>query len=361
MLRKQLCELTGDEILARDIINEDYRVILPQGAIIRQEYIQKLDELGITEVYVKVNDPNISEIAILKSETERAIRETVRDILERHTYHNNQELAELGEAADDIIATILEEKQVVNRVFDIKERSADLYQHSISICSLAILTALKLGVDMVKIHDIGVGCLLHDIGIRYMAVDYNNQDVGKLNRQEQTEYKKHPVYGYSSLKDETWISDLSKAIILYHHERMDGSGFPLRTREIPFECRIVNVCDTFDEMICGIACKQVRVYEAVEFLKSFKNIKFDDKIVDVLLGFTAVYPTGTHVLTSEGEQAVVLSQNKDFSERPVIRILKDREGKIMEGEVIKDLVKIHNIFIEKALDSTAFGAELAVL
>lgn len=350
MLRKQLHELTGGEILARDIRNEDYQIILPEGTAIRKDYLIKLDELGITEVFVKPEDSDVSEIAILRSETEEAIRETVKDILERHTYHNNQELAELGEAADNIIASILEEKQVVDRVYDIKERSADIYQHSISICSLAILTALKLNVDISKIHDIGVGCLLHDIGMRYISIDYNNQDMGTLNRQELMEYKKHPVYGYSSLKDEPWISDLSKAVILYHHECLDGSGFPLHTKDIPFECRIVNVCDAFDEMICGIACKQVKVYEAVEYLKACKNILFDDKIVDVFLGFTAVYPAGTHVLTNEGDLAVVLSQNKDFPERPVIRILKDRNGNDIEIEVIKDLVKIHNIFIEKILD-----------
>lgn len=350
MLRKQLHELTGGEILARDIRNDDYQIILPQGTAIRKDYLHKLDELGITEVFVKAEDSDVSEIAILRSETEEAIRETVKDILERHTYHNNQELAELGEAADSIIASILEEKQVVDRVYDIKERSADIYQHSISICSLAILTALKLNVEISKIHDIGVGCLLHDIGMRYISIDYNNQDMGTLNRQELIEYKKHPVYGYSSLKDESWISDLSKAVILYHHECLDGSGFPLHTKDIPFECRIVNVCDAFDEMICGIACKQVKVYEAVEYLKACKNILFDDKIVDVFLGFTAVYPAGTHVLTNEGDLAVVLSQNKDFPERPVIRILRDRNGNDIEIEVIKDLVKIHNIFIEKILD-----------
>lgn len=350
MIRKQLQELTGDEILAKDIINKDYQIILPQGATIRKDYITRLDELGITEVFVKTDSLEAGEISILKSETEEAIRETVRDILERHTYHNNEELAELGEAADSIITTILEEKQVIDRVFDIKERSADIYQHSISICSLAILTALKLGLDINKIHDIGVGCLLHDIGMRYIAIDYNNQDVGTLNRQELTEYKKHPVYGYSSLQNETWISELSKAVILYHHERLDGSGFPLRTKVIPFECRIVNVCDTFDEMICGIACRQVKVYEAIEYLKNYKNILFDDAIVDVFLGFTAVYPAGTHVLTNEGELGEVLFQNKDFPERPAIKILKDKNGNAVKDEIIKDLVKIHNIFIEKALD-----------
>lgn len=350
MLRKQLYELTGDEILAKDIINKEYQTILPQGAIIRKAYIAKLDELGITEVFVKTDSVEAGEISILKSETEEAIRATVKDILERHTYHNNEELAELGEAADNIIATILEEKQVVDKVFDIKERSADIYQHSISICSLAILTALKLGLDIDKIHDIGVGCLLHDIGMRYIAIDYNNQDVGTLNRQELAEYKKHPVYGYSSLQNESWISELSKAVILYHHERLDGSGFPLRTKEIPFECKIVNVCDAFDEMICGIACRQVKVYEAIEYLKNYKNVLFDDAIVNVFLGFTAVYPAGTHVLTNEGELAEVLFQNKDFPERPAIKILKDKNGNAVKEDIIKDLVKIHNIFIEKALD-----------
>ena len=72
--------------------------------------------------------------------------------------------------------------------------------------------------------------------------------------------------------------------------------------------------------------------------------------MDVFLGFTAVYPSGTHVLTNEGETAIVLSQNKDFKDRPVIRIIKDKDGKEVKGEVIKDLVKVHNIFIEKILD-----------
>lgn len=350
MKRKSTHELVGDEVLARDIVNKDYQIILPQGAVIRKDYIEKFDELGITEVFIQTDDSDSEEIAILRSETETSIKETVKDILERHTYHHNQELAELNEAADSIINNILQEKQVVEKVFDIRERSADLYEHSISICALAILTALKMGLDIKKIHDIGVGCLLHDIGMRYMTIDYNNQDVGTLNKQSLMEYKKHPVYGYTELKDESWISDLSKSIILYHHERLDGSGFPLRTREIPLECRIVNVCDAFDEMICGIGCQRVKVYEAIEYLKSFKNILFDDKIVDVFLDFTAVYPAGTQVLTNEGELAVVLSQNKGFQDRPVIKILKDKDGNQVKRKVIKDLVKVHNIFIEKAVD-----------
>ena len=349
MILKKIDELEGGEVLARNIMTWDYQIILPEGTTLRKDYIDKLRELGITEAYIK-DEQKTEEIAILKSDMEETIRTTVKDILERHTYQNNEELSELNSTADNIITTILEEDQVVEKIFDIKERSADIYEHSISICSLAILTALKLNVESEKIHDIGVGCLLHDIGLRYTTVDYNNKDIDTLNKQEIIAYKKHPVYGYSSLKDESWISELSKSIILCHHERMDGSGFPLRTKDISLECRIVNVCDAFDEMICGIACERRKVYEAIEYLKNFKGKLFDSQVVDVFLGFTAVYPSGTHVLTNEGETAVVLSQNKDFQDRPVIRILKDKDGRAVKGEVIKDLVKVHNIFIEKALD-----------
>lgn len=350
MIRKNVRDIEGSEILARDIMTWDYQIILPQGATIRKEHIEKLDELGITEVYVKKAESQPGEIVILKEETEKSIRKSVKDILERHTYQKNDELLELNDAADSIISDIVEEEEVVEKVFDIRERSADIYEHSISICSLAILTALKLGVEKDKIHDIGVGCLLHDIGLRYMTIDYKNQDVETLNKQELIEYKKHPVYGYSSLKDEPWISELSKMIILSHHERLDGSGYPLHTREVPFECRIVSVCDTFDEMICGIGCRRMKVYEAVEYVKQFKDVLFDSKVVDTFLGFTAVYPAGSRVLTSEGETAEVLSQNKDFQDRPVIRILKDKDNRPVKGNIIKDLVKVQNVFIEKVID-----------
>lgn len=349
MILKKIDELKGDEVLARNIMTWDYQIILPEGIVMRKDYIEKLRELGIREAYIKEEEKS-EEIVILKSETEKIIHETVKDILERHTYQNNDELSELSNTADNIISTILEEDQVVEKIFDIKERSADIYEHSISICSLAILTAVKLKVESSKIHEIGVGCLLHDIGLRYTTIDYYNRDMDQLDRQEMAEFKKHPVYGYTSLKDESWISDLSKAIILYHHERMDGSGYPLRIKDIPFECRIVNVCDAFDEMICGIGCERQKVYEAIEYLNNYKGKKFDPKVVDVFLGFTAVYPSGTLVLTNEGETAMVVSQNKEFKDRPVIRIVKDKDGKEVAGEVIKDLVKIHHIFIEKALN-----------
>ncbi len=350
MKLKRLLELEGGEVLAKEIKTSDFQVVLPEGAVIRKEYIERLKELGITEVYIKEKVAKAKEAPILKSDIEISLKEKVRDILERHTYNHNNELIELNKAADSIIAVILEEDKVVEKIFDIRERSTDIYEHSINVCSMAILTALKLNLEISKVHDIGVGCLLHDIGLRYITADFFNRNMSSLNQWDLIEYRKHPVYAYTSLKNETWISELSKTIILNHHEKLNGLGFPLKKKSISIECQIVNVCNIFDEMICGIGCKRIKVHEAIENLKSSKNVLFDGKVIDTFLSFTAVYPAGTQVLTNEGELAVVLSQNKNFQDRPVIRILKDKNGNDVKGEVIKDLEKVHNIFIEKIID-----------
>lgn len=346
---RTLNELAGNEILARAILTDDFQTILPEGAVLKPAYIEKLRELNILKVFVKEELP-AEEILILKADMENNVKEKIKDILERHTYHHNEELMELCQTADNVIGSIAQEEEVIERVFDIKERSADIYEHSLSICTLAVLTALKLQLSQDIIHDIGVGCLLHDIGLRYLAIDYKNQDLSSLSEMDMAEFKKHPVYGYTALKDEEWISDISKNIILYHHERKDGSGYPLHAKSVPIHVEIVNVCDAFDEMICGIGCEKVKVYEAIEYLKAFKNVKFSDTIVDTLLEFIAVYPVGTRVMTNEGEVCVVVRQNKGFSDRPVLRVVTDKDGSELQEKVIKDLVKIHNIFIEKVMD-----------
>lgn len=342
-------ELKGNEVLDKPVLTSDYKILLAKGTVLKPEYIEKLQEFEIKEVYLKENY-DTEAIEILKSEVEEVFTEKVKDILEKHTYQHNEQLAELCNTADRIIGEIVSDENVIEQVFDIKERSSDIYEHSINICTLATLTALKLKLPEESIHSIGVGCLLHDIGLRYLTIPYENQALSSLSPMEIAEYKKHTIYGYSALKDENWISDISKNIILYHHESKDGSGYPLRATNIPYESEIVNVCDTFDEMICGIGCERVKVYEAVEYLKTFKNSKFDGTIVDVFLEFTAVYPAGSRVMTNEGEIGIVVRQNKEFPNRPVLQMLVNKDGEEYKEKVIKDLIQENHVFIEKVVN-----------
>lgn len=347
----KLDDIESDATLARSVITPDYQILLSEGTMLRPDYVEKLKDIGITEVYVEEKRiPDAEEVAILKKDIEDHVKTQVKTILEKHTYNHNEELVALNYAADDVIMNILQEEEVVEQVFDIKERSSDLYEHSLSLCSLAVLTAIKLGLSHEEVHDIGVGSLLHDIGLRYLTINYEDKDLEDMSDVERGEYKKHSVYGYTALKLETWISERVKNIILYHHERMDGSGYPLRASDIPTECRVISVCDTFDEMICGIGCKRIKVHEAVEFLKKNKDTKFDEKVVNAFLDFTAVYPAGSLIKTNEGEVGIVLRQNKEFPDRPVIKIVRDKVGNQVIGDRVKDLKDVNNVYIVEVMD-----------
>lgn len=337
-------DLKGGEILAKAILTPEFRILLSDETILHPEYIEKIKEFGISEVYIKDEEQvRGQEVVLLKSEVENFFHDKVKSILEKHTYSRKDELMELSQTADHIIANIMEEDEVVEKIYDIKERSADLYEHSINICSLATLIALKMNFSREKVHDIGVGCLLHDLGLRYLTINYMDQNLFKLSKVELAEFMKHPVYSYSVLKDEKWISNISKNIILYHHESLDGLGYPLHAKEIPLEAQVVGVCDCFDEMICGIGCKRVKVHEAIEYLKNNKGVKYNAEIVNVFLEFTAVYPVGSHVLLSDNTVGTVIKQNKEHPDRPVVQIMENKQKMI-------DLTKVNHIFIEKVLE-----------
>ena len=343
----KLDDLKGTEVLAKDAMTFEYKVLLSAGTLLKPEYIEKLKELNIRDVYVEEEVPDAKQVVILKEEVEADFRSKVKSILEKHTYSHNEKLMELSQTADYIITNILQEEEVVEKIYDIKERSSDIYEHSINLCSLATLVALRMELSQDTVHDIGVSSLLHDLGLRYLSIPYENQNLDELSESEYAEYKKHPIYGYSALRDENWISEAVKNMILYHHERLDGSGYPLKATDISRECRIIQICEAFDEMICGIGCKRMKVYEAVRYLRLNKDIKFDGKIVDILLEFTAVYPAGTVVLTNEGETGIVLYQNKQYPDRPVIRITKDRNGTAVD--VVKDLTEYNDLYIDEVI------------
>ena len=351
MIRKKIEELKGNEILSKPLMTLDYQIILPEGAQIKLDYIERFKALGVTDVWVfEEHYEETDALTVLKDNIHSSVKQKVKDILERHTYQNNEELSELLTTVNHIMNAILEDENVLEQVLELRQRSNDLYEHSVNVCALSILTALKCKMDKKSIHELGVGCLLHDIGLRYQTLDVFCLNMSEISKQDMSEYRKHPIYGYDALKNEKWLSPISLNIILLHHETLDGEGFPVHSRQISKECCIAMVCDTFDEMVSGIGYERVKLYEVVEYLKNYKNVKFDGKAVDAFLSFIAVYPTGTMVITNEGERGVVVRQNKDFQERPVIRITHNAKGEEVTGIVIKDLVKVHNIFIESVIE-----------
>ncbi len=311
------------------------------------KHIEALVTAGIGEV-------TIFEPTALTPKEKKVIREKIKtdcsrkmqDVME-HYVTTSAGFEEISRTANEIIDDIFSRDEVVDRVYDIRERNGDLYDHSIMVASLSILTALKMNLSKWEVYDIGVGSLLHDMGLRYLSVPYLDVDVEEeFDPESLFEYRKHTLYGFSSVEKETWMSNESKKIVLFHHERLDKSGYPFKQVVMPIGVRIVAIADAFDDRLCGIGIKRQNVRQALEYIRTGRDRLFEGKIVDYFLEFIAAYPVGTKVVTNKGDEAVVIEQNEHFTDRPKIKLIKDRFGKSYEDDMLVDLLENEGISIE---------------
>lgn len=351
MKLKNVSDLKGGEYLAKPVCIGKDIILIYEGTCLKEEYIKKLRELGVHYVYIRDEGNDLDDLednSITKDSIVEDYREKIRNILERHVYSSRSELSELKEIANEIIIDIMNEDQIVEQIENLKKHEADIYEHSINVCALSVLLAIRLKLDRDMIHSIAVGSILHDIGFRYIPMSYENKVIKELSRKDLNEFKKHTIYGYMAIEYEEWLTEDSKDIILSHHERIDGSGYPLKKKKINNATKIVSICDEYDTYLCGICCKPMKTYQIIENLKAKREIMFDKEYIDIFFDFIALYPNGTKVKTNEGEMGIVIRQNSTFKERPIISIIKDKYGKNINQE--KDLLKYLNVFIEKVIE-----------
>ncbi len=319
--------LKGGEILAEPVITEEKETLIPQNTMLKSEYLDLLLFLGIETVWIK--DPFASEEnphRIISKEKKESYIKRVKKILENHIYQEKNSLEKLKPLAEEIVAELLQVDE--DLVVDVEERKGNLYEHTIMVTMLAVMVGRKLKMEEASLKEIALGCLLHDLGLRYITVSYMNQDMENRSEAEVFEYKKHTIWAYSALEGEEWVGTTAKKMILSHHERRDGSGFPLKQKSRELECNIIQACDAFDCAISGIECKRIGIQEALEYLMETADVLFERKIVKIIAKMVGRYPVGTKVRLNSGELGIVISQT-DNSIQPIIGVL-DEKGQLTE-------------------------------
>jgi len=156
------------------------------------------------------------------------------------------------------------------------------YGHSKKVSDYAVALAEALGLSKDAIDTIRAAGLLHDVG-KIAVPDSTLNKKGALNDEEWELIRAHPKLGIEILRH---IIDLVNCIpvILHHHERYDGSGYPtsLKGDNIPLESRILAIADAFDAITSPRPYrKQLSIQEALNELKRCAGTQFDPKLVDV--------------------------------------------------------------------------------
>lgn len=354
MRRMLLDSIKGHELLAKDIISNSGIVIMSAGSVIKKEYVRRLSELDIYYVYVEDElSMGIEDKDNIEEKIKEQCQEIVRNIIDKYSYQGNGELENIQEVAEQIIGDMIGQPEVLFNISGVRRKSESTYSHSINVCALSVLLALRMKMPKLKVREIAVGSLLHDIGYNSMQFDYINAQFNEFNKIEQKELMKHVIYGYSSVIKEDWLTLASKDIILCHHERIDGSGYPFHKKgdKIKAGSKIVAVCDTFDSLVYGFLCPSMKVHHAIDYIVSQAGVKFDFEIVNCFIETVAAYPNGTMVITNTGEKGIVIRQNSKSPTRPVLHMISDAHGNKYPSWVEKDLNKELTLLIEDTIES----------
>ena len=163
----------------------------------------------------------------------------------------------------------------------------------------------------------------------------------------------HPKIGYDFLGEQYVWNAHVKVAALMHHERNDGSGYPLKLKgdEINQIAKIVSICDVFDNLISGrISGESKTVNEVIEYLVGMSNIYFDAEMVRKFTANIAAFPTGSGVILSSNERGLVVKQNNSMPLRPVVKVLYDRVGNVLLEPHEIDLLKELTLFITKTCE-----------
>lgn len=255
-------------------LNEDLSVIMLTALDDTKVAVDCL-KMGAYDYLVKPFNPEELQISV------KLALERRRLIIENREYQKYLEEKVRQRTAELESAYQLTLMSLVNAL-DAKEENTG--NHSWRVAFYAEAVALKMGIEQEEIADIWRGSLLHDLG-KIGIPDSILLKKGPLNEEEWFIMKKHPEIGFSLIKD---IKPLERAaqIVLSHHERFDGKGYPygLKGNQIPIGARIFSVVDTFDSITSIRPYRGAGTYDqAIEEIRRNKGTQFDPEIVDVFL------------------------------------------------------------------------------
>lgn len=151
--------------------------------------------------------------------------------------------------------------------------------------------------------------------------------------------KMHATLGVAMLGNDD-IDERLLEIIRYHHEWYNGTGYPdgLAGEAIPLMARIVAICDVYDALTSDRIYKEkISVQEALEYLICMGDRQFDFQRLRQFLKHIRVYAAGMVVRLTTGEEASVLSNNPHWPTRPVVQVIADAAGNMVQEHRVIDL------------------------
>jgi putative nucleotidyltransferase with HDIG domain len=412
MHRAAVQTLTPGLKLAKSIYTEKGEILLARGALLTPRYIQALSQRGYTAVFVMdgiaddveplglVTDQlrasavaSVRSVFALLSHATQAIRDdaavdgahVIRDKPLKVNALVERELSHMVSLAEAILDEVMDQ-DALSGMASLKAHDNYTFEHSVEVAVYGVMLGKRVGLTRALLRDVALGCLLHDIGKQYVDTRILNKP-GKLDEAEFEAIMQHPVLGFQLVRQMPMPNPRPAHIVLQHHERQDGAGYPNRL----FGTNHIHRTDAerFDPRrisLMGEIAAIADVYSALASDRPYRAALPPDRIFDIMraeagqhlnrdlmrafVTYVQHFPIGSQVRVSGGTYAGALGVVYDVSAnapaRPFVRLLFDATGRPLGEGVEIDMrqqpssVELHIIPDSgKPLDQVAHASRLA--
>lgn len=381
MHRAPITSLSPGDTLAKTIYNERGEVLLARGVALTPRLIRALTQRGYESVYVMdgIAD-DVEPLGLITDQLRATAVANVRSVfaLLRHATQNvrdeaardgahvirdtalqmdsavERELNGMVALAEAILDEVMDQDTLAGMA-SLKAHDTYTFEHSVEVAVYGVMLGKRIGLPRMLLKDVALGCLLHDIGKQYIDQRILNKP-GKLDSAEFAQIMEHPVLGFQLVRQMPIESPRPAAIVLQHHERQDGSGYPnrlfgsnriVRTDQERFDTRRIS--------LLGEIAAVADVYSALSSDRPYRTALPADRIFDIMhqeagqhlnrdlmrsfVTFVQHFPIGCHVRVSggayDGFLGVVVNVTAAAPARPSVRLMFDAAGRSLgQGDEI---------------------------
>lgn len=283
---------------------------------------QEIDALRKTQWEIGTDfDAELPQARVAHQVLERGVQEVMTDLKGgRHL-----DLAKLKDGVDAMVDSILRNPSAFAWLMEIKRRDDYHYQHALGCAIWAASFGRHLGLEREDLNELALGGMLCDVGKTQLPVELMLKQAA-LTPEEAMLVRRHVEHSLQIVSRTQGISARIIEMIATHHERHDGSGYPLGMKgsEIPMYGRIMGLVDSYDAMTSiRPYAKSRSPHQAVAELYEHRTNLFQPELVEQFIQTCGIYPTGSLVELSTGQIGVITAVHSLKRLRPTVMLLLD--------------------------------------
>ena len=213
-------------VLGKSIYSSSGNILLSAGIPLTPLYIERLRNLGVPSLYVKVGKTdNIQVNDVVSDEVRIATQKMVKQAFVDIHKTKMISMTDAMGAVNDILDELLTHPEVMVNLTDIRTYNDYLFGHSVNVCVLTLLTGVAMEYNKIQLRELGLGALLHDLGKTQIVKAILLKDK-PLTEEEYASIQQHCEIGFEFLLNQENSNPMVAHVAYQHHERFDGKGYP---------------------------------------------------------------------------------------------------------------------------------------